>query len=126
MRQLLFIYNADSGLGHALLDALHKVVSPGTYACSLCGITYGATRMKPEWREFLQTLPVPARFLYRDQLADTYSALLSQPLPAVFWQDEAGRTTLLGSAQQLRNLDLPGLMALLRQRLALLAPEFRR
>jgi hypothetical protein len=40
MQELLFVYNADAGLVTGLLDTLHKVLSPSTYSCSLCAITY--------------------------------------------------------------------------------------
>ncbi|GAB2965421.1 hypothetical protein GCM10027048_38930 [Hymenobacter coalescens] len=118
MRQLLFVYNADSGLGHALLDAVHKLVSPATYPCTLCELTYGAARMRPQWKQFLQTLPLPARFLYRDQLPAAYPQLVDQPLPAVFVEDENGQVAPLVTAAEMQPLELAGLMTLLRQRLA--------
>ncbi|RTQ51432.1 hypothetical protein EJV47_06405 [Hymenobacter gummosus] len=117
MRQLLFVYNATSGPGHALLDSLHKVVSPGTYPCKLCGLTYGLTSMRAEWKQFLQTLPLPARFVYRDELPAAYPALVGQALSAIFLEDEAGRVEPLITAAEMQPLDLAGLMALLRQRL---------
>lgn len=117
MRQLLFVYNASPGLGHALLDSLHKVVSPATYPCKLCGLTYGLTSMRPEWKQFLRTLPLPVRFLYRDELPAQYPALVGQPLSAVFTEDEAGQVAPLITATEMQPLDLSGLMALLRQRL---------
>lgn len=118
MRQLLFVYNATAGLGHALLDSVHKVLSPHTYPCTLCGLTYGLISMRPEWKEFLQQLPLPARFLYRDQLPATYPQLVGQPLSAIFIEDEAGRVTPLITAAEMQPLDLPGLMQRLRERLA--------
>lgn len=117
MRQLLFVYNASPGLGHALLDSVHKVVSPGTYPCRLCGLTYGLTSMRPEWKRFLQTLPLPARFLYRPELPAAYPQLVGEPLSAIFIEDAAGRVEPLITAAEMQPLELPGLMALLRQRL---------
>lgn len=117
MRQLLFVYNASAGLGSVVLDSLHKVVSPATYPCKLCGLTYGLTSMRPEWKQFLRALPLPARFLYRDELPATYPALVGQPLSAVFIEDEAGHVAPLITAAEMQPLDLPGLIALLRQRL---------
>jgi hypothetical protein len=67
--QLVFVYNADAGLASAALDWLHKIVSPRTYACSLCGVSYGHLGMRPEWREFIGTLDMPVRFAYRDRWA---------------------------------------------------------
>ena len=45
----LFVYNADSGPLKALFDFGHKIVSPGTYPCSLCRLTYGPFGMRREW-----------------------------------------------------------------------------
>jgi hypothetical protein len=39
--KLLFVYNADSGLFNSIAEAAHKIVSPQTYRCDLCRITYG-------------------------------------------------------------------------------------
>ncbi len=43
---LVFVYNANSGLLNALLDMGHKVVSPRTYPCSLCALTYGSLGLR--------------------------------------------------------------------------------
>lgn len=65
--RLLFVYNADSGPLRAVFDAIHKIVSPDTYSCSLCAITYGAMTMRAEWKEYVERLPYPAEFLHRDE-----------------------------------------------------------
>lgn len=64
--RLVFVYNADAGLANALLDWGHKLVSPATYACSLCGVSYGHFGMRREWRAFIASLGVPVTFTYRD------------------------------------------------------------
>ena len=40
MIELIFIYNAKSGIGNAFIDWAHKIISPKTYDCNLCSITY--------------------------------------------------------------------------------------
>ena len=40
--RLVFVYNANAGLVAGMLDSVHKVVSPATYPCSLCAVTYFA------------------------------------------------------------------------------------
>lgn len=78
--RLVFIYNAKSGLLNGALDYVHKIVSPRTYECSLCGLTYGNLGMRREWEAFLRTLPVPVEFAY----PDTMPALPDgQPLPTL-------------------------------------------
>jgi len=48
---LIFDYNAPDGLGAALIDAVHKIVAPESYPCSLCAVTYGAVSMKRRWKD---------------------------------------------------------------------------
>lgn len=70
--QLIFVYNADSGLFHLLADIGRKLLSPGTYNCSLCSITHGYFTEKREWRTFLDSLPVNCTFLHRDEFQQLY------------------------------------------------------
>ena len=37
---LIFVYNAKSGTLNAAIDYFHKIVSPETYDCNLCILTY--------------------------------------------------------------------------------------
>lgn len=118
MTELLFVYNANSGLLNAALDTLHKTLSPATYACSLCAVTYGATSMRPEWRTFLRGLPAQTMFLHRDELAQRYPALRSEPLPAVFRRGAADAPwQVFLSAKELKPLDLPSLIRVITERL---------
>ena len=39
--QLIFVYRANSGPTSLALDFIHKIVSPKTYSCNLCNVTYG-------------------------------------------------------------------------------------
>jgi hypothetical protein len=118
MRHLLFVYNADAGLGNSLVDALHKLLSPSTYPCSLCGLTHGATSMRPEWKTFLQSLPVPTRFMYRNQFRTEYPQLSTYPLPAVFAEQNDGTFKPFLTAAELTQTDLSGLIDLIRNRLS--------
>ena len=80
---LLFVYNADSGVFNALADLAHKTLSPETYSCSLCRITYSSFGMRREWKRFLHQLGTPVEFLHRDELSERYG-VEGVPLPAVF------------------------------------------
>ena len=115
--RILFVYNADSGVIAQLKDYVHKIVSPQTYPCSLCQITFGNLGMKPAWRRFVQELPLTAVFLHRDELTGRHSSLLAEKLPAVYV--EAGEEiTLLLSADELNEApDVPALQALVLARL---------
>ena len=84
--QLVFVYNADSGLGNAMLDAAHKIVNPDTYSCSLCQLTYGAIREKSNWKRFRKETSIPMQFLHKNEFANTWGeeGADAQPFPAIF------------------------------------------
>lgn len=87
--RLVFVYNADSGLFNALADWAHKILSPQTYACRLCAVTYDNFGMRREWKQFVQSLGVPVEFLHRDELRRKYG-VTDVPLPAVLAPDDLG------------------------------------
>jgi len=80
---LVFVYNADSGVFHELKDYVHKAVSPSTYGCNLCAITFGSLGMKKDWKNFVEGLDLPVEFLHRDEFADRYPSIDVQ-FPAAF------------------------------------------
>lgn len=80
---LVFVYNADSGLVNVLVDAAHRVVSPKTYPCRLCAITFSFEGMRREWKQFVADLGRPVEFLHRDELKERHG-IEGIPLPAVF------------------------------------------
>lgn len=80
---LVFVYNADSDLFSTLSGIAHKMLSPETYECNLCAITYSNFGMRKEWKGFLRELDVPCEFLHRDELEKAYG-ISDVPLPAIF------------------------------------------
>ena len=64
--RLIFIYNADGGMVNGIVDAMHKTLSPSTYACSLCAITHGVFTMSPQWRAWLKAAQVRTEFHHRN------------------------------------------------------------
>ena len=115
---LLFVYNADGGRLAGLKDMFHKILSPATYPCSLCAVTYGATKMRPEWQQFVQALPMPVEFLHRDEFVRDYPQHQNQPLPAAFAVAETGELSPFIEAAEMDAADLNELMELVRARLA--------
>lgn len=81
--QLLFVYNADSGLFNTVTDIAHKILSPATYACNLCALTHGHFKVREHWVEFLKTLDADCAFLHRDEFHARYGRP-DIPLPAIF------------------------------------------
>ncbi len=65
--ELILVYNADSGIFNTIKDGINKIVSPRTYQCNLCALTYGTITMKDEWRTFIDNLGISSEFLHRDE-----------------------------------------------------------
>lgn len=81
-QQLIFVYNAHSDLFSTVTDFAHKLLSPATYSCNLCTLTYGNFIVKQEWKSFIKSLSIKAVFLYKDEFEKEYK--IQSPLPAVF------------------------------------------
>ncbi len=107
---LVFVYNANSGLFNALMDMAHKILSPNTYPCSLCALTYGNFGMRREWRNFIDRLGTQVEFLHADELKDRYG-VEAVALPAVFLEQGGELEVLvckdaLDACQTLSGLEL--------------------
>ncbi len=83
MDKIVFVYNADSGILNAMKDWAHKIVSPETYACSLCALTYDNLGMRRPWRKFVKDLGDEVEFLHRDELEEKFD-VNDEMLPAAF------------------------------------------
>ena len=82
-KQLVFVYNADSGMFNTLTDIAHKVFSPQTYECNLCAISHSFLSERSEWKEFIQDLGVECEFLHRDEFLKKYSSA-EKNFPVIF------------------------------------------
>jgi hypothetical protein len=94
---LIFVYNAGGGLFNGLADLAHKIFSPQTYSCNLCGLTYSHFGMKEEWKEFLGSLALPLEFLHRDEFQVGYGKA-GIPLPAILTKRGNELTLLLDAS----------------------------
>lgn len=70
--RLVFIYNAHSGYRSAIIDIAHKMISPKTYDCNLCALTYGRFSEKTTWKKFKQASPFDMEFLHKDEFYAKY------------------------------------------------------
>ena len=68
MTELIFIYNAKSGIANAFIDWGHKIISPNTYNCNLCSITYNNLGKEKKWKDFLENINAHSRFYYIDHV----------------------------------------------------------
>ena len=101
MKKLIFVYNADSGQWNAYLDMAHKIFSPKTYPCSLCDITYGIFKIRPEWDDFIKNTNIPLDFLHKDEFLMAYPNSEFQDFPFVLSEDEKGKQALFLDAKRL-------------------------
>lgn len=115
--EIIVVYNADSGLWNGSLDLLHKNVSPESYACSLCALTYNNLGMRSRWRNFVASLPYDARFLHRDELADEFQ-LVNVALPAAYLHRDGTLDAWLTAEDFNRRESLDALIQLLQARAA--------
>ena len=99
MKQLLFVYNADAGFFNMVTDIAHKIFSPATYPCSLCDLTYGILKIRPEWEQFVQHAPIPFTFLHKDEFLAAYPDLKNATLPVIFLLDGKSSFELITASE---------------------------
>lgn len=97
--KLLFVYNADSGFASSVKDMAHKLVSPDTYSCNLCKLTYPLISMDPEWKKFAESLPYEVGFLHRDEFHKQYPDQKQVELPALFEDDSSALRFLIARGE---------------------------
>ena len=113
--ELIFIYNAKSGVVNELIDFAHKIVSPETYDCNLCAISYGAFSMKKKWSTYIETLPFKSTFTYKDKFSkDGYSNI---KFPSVFIQSNEKLDEIISATEINEIKDLDQLIGLLNLKL---------
>jgi hypothetical protein len=118
-QEIVLVYNADGGMFAALMDSVHKVVSPATYSCPLCKVSHGAVSMRFEWRNFLGQLPNRKIFYHRDEFNKLYPDSPYE-LPAIFLGEATGElSVLIGRLEMERLDDVEDLIALMKERLAI-------
>jgi rSAM/selenodomain-associated transferase 2 len=116
--EIVFIYNADSGIFNSISDSVKKLLSPSTYSCSLCRISCGPLAMHKEWKEYLAALPHKITFLHKDEL-NTFEDMPSIMLPAIILKTRKAASVILVSPEELNGMDsVAQLIAHIQQRLS--------
>jgi hypothetical protein len=110
MPRLVLVYNADAGLFNALTDTAHKLLSPRTYDCRLCALTYGAFSMRTAWKDFLDDLDLPLAFYHRDEF-ERATERSDIELPAILIEVEGALSVLVPATKIDACDDLEDLMA---------------
>ena len=99
--ELIFIYNAKSGIVNEFLDFAHKIVSPSTYNCNLCAISYGNFTMKKKWSDYISSLPVRSTFTYKDKVSEYgYDNI---ELPSIIFRN-GSRSKVIISSEEINKL----------------------
>lgn len=94
--RLIFVYNANAGIVAGIMDSIHKTVSPATYECSLCAITYGAFAMDRRWKAWVKALPYAVVFHHRPDFRAAFPDAANVALPAILRERGGALETLLG------------------------------
>ena len=100
-KELIFIYNAKSGFVNEMVDFAHKIISPETYECNLCFITYGTFKIEERWSDYIQSLPFKSTFIYKDELSNKNMGSVN--LPTIFFRNNTELVELI-SASEINNL----------------------
>lgn len=110
--RLIFVYNANSSILSQVIDYVHKIVSPRTYQCNLCILTYGNFGKKSDWQNFINTLPYETIFLHKDKFLKKHKDG-NVKFPAVFIEDNNRLKEVVSREQINKEHDIKGLKELL-------------
>ena len=66
--EIIFIYNSNNGFFNSLTDYIHRQISPSTYSCNLCLITYSNWDRNQRWSRYIDSLPVRVKFIYKNSV----------------------------------------------------------
>lgn len=108
-KALIFVYNANSGFKNALLESAHKVLSPKTYNCKLCKLTFGVISENRKWKAFREQSDIEMIFLHKDEYQNKFKSKFEnlQELPVILYQDNYDLSTLIGKDElnQIEDID---------------------
>ncbi|XOV67252.1 MAG: hypothetical protein ACFHU9_16675 [Fluviicola sp.] len=112
--ELFFVYNARKGVGNMIMDGLHKVVSPTTYACDLCAFTYSAVAKKKKWKAFLEAKEIPIHFYYKNTIPKEFDQ--NWEYPVVLRYENSSVTRILDRQDFAAINDLDEFIVLLKEK----------
>lgn len=97
-KALIFVYNANSGVNNSLLDSVHKILSPKTYECNLCELTFGAISENRKWKTFRKQSDIEMVFLHKNEYQRKFKSKFEKlyDLPVILYQDNYDLSLLMG------------------------------
>lgn len=118
MSRLLFVYNAFSGTHNKVLDGLLKAVSPKSYTCNLCKLTYGNFSEKKAWKSFRKNSEIEMEFLHIDEFRKQYASKFGHKyvFPIVLYADERDLEIFISNEELEAMRSLEELIALVEKR----------
>lgn len=121
LKRLVFVYNAHSGYANSLLGSAHKILSPSTYDCRLCSLTYGMVRERAIWKRFRETSTIPMSFLHKDEFLKAYASKFGAKYTfPIILAETGGELEVLVSTSDLNAIeDTGGLIGLIRSQMRL-------
>ncbi|WP_289644934.1 GTPase [Maribacter aestuarii] len=121
VQKLILVYNADSGVRNLIVDGAHKILSPSTYACNLCDITFGNFRENKIWKKFRKQLEAQAtelEFLHKDEFAKAYKSKFGYKFTFPIILVQGNDLEIFVSTDELNELkNAEGLIAILEERM---------
>ena len=92
--EVVGVYDADGGvlgeIGYAIGHAL------GRTECSLCSVTHGSLRRKPQWDELVSELEVPVRLVHRNETSSEETGFTLNPVARLLCWKEASLIAICG------------------------------
>ena len=120
IREIMFVYNEVSSPISMVMGFAHRLVSPETYECRLCDLTYNRFTMKAEWRTFLDRIGIPATFHFRNKFVASHPLRSGDPFPMILYAGDSGEPTTLLTADEINaTTTLAQLEAAVTEKLAL-------
>ena len=104
--RLIFVYNANSGKGNTYLESLHKMVSPSSYNCSLCRLTYGIFSEKKQWKRFRKEAQLEMEFYHKDEFTKTFKSkwLPKYTFPIILLENQ-GELQIFLSSEKINEIE---------------------
>ena len=78
--ELIFVYNADSGIANTIKDIGTKLFAPQNYDCLLCSLTHGTFRENPQWKSFRNNSSIDMLFYHRDEFEERFGTHFDYPV----------------------------------------------
>ena len=86
-KELIIIYNVKSGFVNEMIDFAHKIVSPKTYECNLCAISYNTFTKKKRWSDYINSLPIKSVFTYKNKVSSLDKELSNLEFPTILFRN---------------------------------------